>query len=90
MPSVDPGRVIVTAAISRESRAGAEGAQQDSGIRQPFSTYGYRSSPELGDSTSPARAHNCGMRDLAPRCLRSFFEIDVGAVVTETRVREPV
>jgi len=36
MPSVEPGRDVVTAGTADESRAGAEGAQQESGMRRTF------------------------------------------------------
>jgi len=57
MSSGEPGRVVVTAATAFESRAGAEGAQQERGIRRPFTVRGRRSSSEFGDSTHSAFFH---------------------------------
>jgi hypothetical protein len=66
MSSGEPGRVVVTAATAFESRAGADGAQQERGIRRPFTVRGRRSSSELGDSTQVLSPDSDDVADGAP------------------------
>src|SRR5215207_11298274 len=81
MSSGEPGRVVVTAATAFESRAGAEGAQQECGIRRPFTLRGRGSSSELGDSLGLLSPDSDDVADGAPTDDR----LQLGQAATSTQ-----